>query len=370
MRIGIDLRMAGLEYGIGRYSFELVRKIIDLDHENEYFLFVRDPEQFVRTNLEYRQNVSLIKADFRHYSFSEQFSFKRLLLRHDLDLVHFLNFNVPLLYNKPFVVTIHDVIHHRLPGVKKSHFLHRLAYKAVMRHAVFASKKIITVSEFSKKEILDLFKVPAEKIEVIYEAASTVPVTDSDVSLVKQKFDISKAYLVFVGVMERKKNLLNLSKAFDILKDKFNLNVQLVLAGKEDSHYPEILEKLKEIKYRKDLIITGLVSEKEKYALYKGSVAFVSASLFEGFGLPGVEAMSLGIPLVVSNTEVFNEVYDNGAIYFNALDPEDIAQKINFLLSDEKYRSLIANNAYTRAQYFSWDLAAKKTLEVYFNLKT
>ncbi len=167
--------------------------------------------------------------------------------------------------------------------------------------------------------------------------------------------------------MERKKNLLNLVKAFDILKDKFNLNVQLVLAGKADPHYPEIQEQVKEIKYRKDLILTGVVSEKEKYALYKGAEAFVSGSLFEGFGLPGVEAMSLGIPLVVSNTEVFNEVYDNGAIYFDPHDPEDMAQKINFLLSDEKYRALIANNAYTRAQYFSWDLAARRTLEVYIN---
>lgn len=367
MRIGVDLRMAGLEYGIGRYSFELVRKIIELDRDNEYFLFVRDLELFAKTNFEFRQNINLVKADFKHYSFGEQFGFNRLLNKYHLDLVHFLNFNVPLMYEKPFVVTIHDVIHHRLPGTKKSHFLHRLAYRAVMRHAVFSSRRIITVSEFSKKEILDIFKVPASKIAVVYEAATTVPITDSDVSQVKQRFDISKAYLVFVGVMERKKNLLNLAKAFDILKDKFNLNVQLVLAGKQDPHYPEISEQLKQIKYRKDLIMTGVVSEKEKYALYKGSVAFVSASLFEGFGLPGVEAMSLGIPLVVSNTEVFNEVYDNGAIYFNALDPEDIALKINFLLSDEKYRSLIANNAYTRAQYFSWDLAAKKTLAVYIN---
>ena len=365
MRIGIDLRMAGLEYGIGRYSLELVRKIIELDRDNEYFLFVRDEKSFSKTNFEFRLNVNLVKADYKHYSFSEQFSFNRLLNKYNLDLVHFLNFNVPFMYNKPFVVTIHDIIHHRLPGTKKSHFLHRLAYRAVMHHAVFASRRIITVSEFSKKEILDVFKVPAKKIQVIYEAATTVPITDSDVSLVKQNFDISKPYLIFVGVMERKKNLLNLVKAFDILKDKFNLNVQLVLAGKADPHYPEIQEQVKEIKYRKDLILTGVVSEKEKYALYKGAEAFVSASLFEGFGLPGVEAMSLGIPLVVSNTEVFNEVYDNGAIYFDPHDPEDMAQKINFLLSDEKYRALIANNAYTRAQYFSWDLAARRTLEVY-----
>jgi alpha-1,3-rhamnosyl/mannosyltransferase len=108
-----------------------------------------------------------------------------------------------------------------------------------------------------------------------------------------------------------------------------------------------------------------MVSDKEKFALLKGAKAFVSASLFEGFGLPGVEAMSVGLPLVVSNTEVFNEVYDNGAIYFDALDPQDIAQKIHFLLNDEKYRSQVANSAYTRAQSYSWQKAATQTLETY-----
>jgi glycosyltransferase involved in cell wall biosynthesis len=142
----------------------------------------------------------------------------------------------------------------------------------------------------------------------------------------------------------------------------------MVLAGKADAHYPEIIERAQQIKYRKDLIITGVVTDKEKYALYKGAQAFVSASLLEGFGLPGVEAMGLGIPLIVSNTEVFNEVYDNAAIYFDPHDPEDIAQKIYLLVTDGKYRQLIANQAFSRAQYFSWETAAKETIEIYNNI--
>ena len=140
------------------------------------------------------------------------------------------------------------------------------------------------------------------------------------------------------------------------------------MAGKVDQHYPEVIDQAQQIKYRKDLIFTGPVTDKEKYALYKGASAFVSASLFEGFGLPGVEAMTLGIPLVVSNTEVFNEVYDNGAIYFDANDPEDIAQKIYLIWSDDKYRQLIANQGYARAQYFSWENAAHETIEIYNSL--
>ncbi len=365
MKIGIDLRMAGGDYGIGSYALQLVHKILAIDRNNDYILFVRQPEKFQNMAFALHKNVRLVRADYQHYSAEEQTLFYRLLSKHNLDLVHFTNFNVPIMYNKPFVVTIHDMIHHKLPGNKPSRFLHRLAYKLVMRHAALASKKIITVSNFSKKEITETYNLPRNKIEVIYEAATPVPVTDSDLAEVQQKFGIAKPYIIFVGVMERKKNVFALTKAFDLLKEKYLLDIQLVLAGKPDRHYPEILEQAQAINYRRDLVITGSVSEKEKYALYKGAQAFVSASLFEGFGLPGVEAMSLGTPLIVSNIAVFNEVYDNGAIYFDPQDPDDIAQKINLLLGDNKYRQLIANNAYQRAQYFSWDAAARQTIGVY-----
>lgn len=368
MNIGLDLRMAGEEYGIGRYSFELAQRIISLDQNNNYFLFVRDEGKFKKAGFDQKSNVTIVKADFRHYSFDEQFHFPRLIDKYNLDLMHFLNFNVPLSYRKPFVVTIHDMVHHRLPGNKRSRFLHRLAYKLIMRNAVMKADQIVTVSNFSKSEILSFYKVDPKKITVIYEAATPVPITDSDVASAKQRFVITKPYIIFVGVMERKKNVPALTRAFDILKEKYQLNIQLVLAGKEDFHYPEVLEQAASIKYRKDLIVTGVISDKDKYALYKGAEAFVSASIHEGFGLPGVEAMSLGVPLIVANTEVFNEVYDNGAIYFDPQNPENIAQTIHLLLNDSKYKQLISNNAYLRSQFFSWESAAKETISVYHDV--
>ncbi|GAC1412457.1 MAG: glycosyltransferase [Candidatus Doudnabacteria bacterium] len=368
MRIGLDLRMAGEEYGIGRYSFELAKKIAELDRENQYVFFVRDLAKFFKI-AENRSNIEIIPADFQHYSLQEQVLFPKLIKAHNLQLMHFMNFNVPLSYSDPFIVTIHDMIHHRMPGDKNRRFFHRLAYKLVMRHAVLGSEKVITVSEFSKKEILSFYKVDPKKIKVIYEAAMPIPVTDSDVAEVRQRYSLTKPYIIFVGVMERKKNIVKLAQSFDILKDKYQLNIQLVLAGKQDSNYPEVLTEAKKIKYRKDLVLTGLITDKEKYSLYKGAEAFVSASLFEGFGLPGLEAMSSGIPLAVSNIEAFNEIYDNGAIYFNPEDPEDIAQKIFLLLNDHKYRELIANHAYSRAQNFFWDTAAKETIQMYNKIK-
>ncbi len=365
MRIGLDLRMAGEDFGIGRYSLSLVRHILEQDRENEFFLFVRDPAKFQKVFFAARGRFQLVAADFRHYSFGEQYGFLRLLNRYNLDLVHFLNFNVPVFYRGDYVVTIHDVVHHRLPGNKPSRFLHRMAYKYVISQAAKNAKKIITVSNFSKQDIQRYLKVRASKIKVVYEAAEVMPVSESQSLEVLQRLGISKKYILFVGVMERKKNIANLVKGFDLLKEKFQTNIQLVLVGKEDPHYPEVMRRARSAKYAKDLIITGPLSDKDKFALYKMAQAFVSASLYEGFGLPGLEAMSVGVPLIVSNTEVFNEIYDNGAIYFDPLDTLDIAQKINLLLGDDKYRELIAGNAYKRSQQFSWQRTATQTLEVY-----
>lgn len=369
LKIGLDLRMAEGDYGIGRYSLELAKKILEFDRGNFYYLFVRDPARFEKLGFNLYGNVRIIKADYRHYSFAEQTFFYLLLNRYRLDLVHFMNFNAPILYRKPFVVTIHDVVHHKLPGNKPSHLLHRAAYRQVIGSAARRSKAVITVSNFSKQEIAETLRISPQKIHVVYEATVPVAVSDSDVVAVRQKYGLNKPYIIFVGVMERKKNLPVLAAAFDLLKEKYHANIQLALVGKADRHYPEIAEQIKTIKYARDLVLTGVVSDKEKFALYKGAELFTSASLFEGFGLPGVEAMSLGVPLVVSNTPVFNEVYDNAAIYFDPHDPGDIAQKINLLLGDQKYRQLIANNAYARSTIFSWEKAAQETVKIYNNIK-
>lgn len=217
----------------------------------------------------------------------------------------------------------------------------------------------------SKREIIQVLGTPGYKIDVIYEAATPIGTSESDTIAARQRFGITKPYILFVGVMERKKNLISLARGFDMLKEKYQQNIQLVIAGKKDAHYPEVADAVKAITYGKDVILTGVVTDREKYALLKGATAFVSASLFEGFGLPGLEAMSVGVPLIVANTEVFNEVYDNGAIYFDPIDPSDIAQKIYFILNDEKYRDQVANHAYVRAQAFSWSRAANQTLESY-----
>lgn len=369
MKIGIDARLLGSRHGgIGRYVFELISHILKLDSSNRYVIFYNekhsDPADIER--LKSFQNAQLVSANIRHYSIGEQLSFYRLLNRHRLDLVHFPNFNVPLLYKGRFVVTIHDMVHHKISGAKKTHYFHYQAYKKIISHAAEKSGAIITVSEYSKNDIVKYLKQPAEKIHAIYEGVTLDPlVTEDLVEDVKRSFLLHRPYFLFVGVLERKKNIINLTRGFDVFLKKYGLDMDLVIAGRADKHYPEIKHKALDIKFRDRLIFTDYVSDAELSALYRGAYAYTSASLHEGFGLPGVEAMQFGLPLCVSNIEVFNEVYDNAAVYFDASNVEDIAEKMNLVAKDSAFYSQLQGHSLSRSGLFSWDKTARQTLEIY-----
>jgi len=368
MRIGIDVRMAGTEHGgIGRYVLELTKHLLKLDNKNEYFLFYNDSSLDEIENLKSKTlNLKCVRVNIRHYTLREQIFFPFILKKYKLDLVHFPNFNAPILYQSPFVVTIHDLIHHKLGGVKKTNFLHFFAYKKIIKHAILNCKQVITVSNASKEDILNAYKIEKEKITVIYEGTSlAVQVTQKSIAEVKAKFYLNKNYFVFTGVMQRNKNLPSLCKSFDLFLEKYKHNFDLVIVGKEDPHYPDIKNECVNIKHRQNLVFTGYLDDNDLSAIYAGAYAFVSASLYEGFGLPGLEATRFGLPLAVSNIPVFNEIYENAAIYFDPNDQENIAECMNLLAQDRLYYMQIKQKALERAKKFDWENCAKETLRVY-----
>ena len=367
--IGLDMRIYGTEHGgIGRYAKELFERVLKLDTENAYCLFYNKhaiaPEDF--SALKKFANAKLIATSARHYSAAEQTSFLRQLNKQKLDLVHFPNFNAPYFYSKPYVATIHDMVHHKISGAKKSRLAHFWAYKKIIQNTAAKARKIITVSEYSKTDIVKYLRISPQKIEVIYEACSLpAEVGEAEVEDVKKRYLLRRPYFLFVGVLERKKNLVNLTRGFDQFIQKYKLNMDLVVVGKTDKHYPEIKHKAMDIKNRDRLVFAGQVEDSELAALYKGAYAFASASLHEGFGLPGVEAMSFNLPLLVSNIPVFNEIYDNAALYFNPMDPKDIAEKMHLLARDTRFYSQIQEKSFLRSQVFKWDDAARRTMELY-----
>lgn len=369
MKIGIDARLIGFRHGgIGRYVLALFSRILELDRQNEYFVFVngKDVNESAAGWLRRGNNIRIVPANIRHYSLGEQISFLRLLNRYRLDLVHFPNFNFPILYKAPFVVTIHDMVHHKISGHKKSRFLKYLAYKKIISEAAKKSKKIITVSEASKKDIASYLQVPLEKICVTYEGSSlNAGISESWVTEVKKRYLLDRPYFLFAGVLERKKNVVNLTRGFDYFLQKYKLNMDLVIVGRSDPHYPEIKHKALDIRHGDHLVFTGAVDDLELSALYKGAYAFASASLHEGFGLPGVEALGFGLPLLASNIAVFNEIYDNAAMYFNPLDPQDIGEKMYLLARDEQFYRKMSEQSLKRSQIFDWNKTAEETIDIY-----
>jgi glycosyltransferase involved in cell wall biosynthesis len=367
MRIGFDFRMGGsVNAGIGRYSFELLTAMLHQNTSDEFVVFYHSQNNNPDDIAELKKlGVELVKTNIRHYSFGEQLMLPRILNKYDLDLVHFPNFNVPIWYRRPFVVTIHDMVHHKISGHKKSRIWKFYLYQYIIKKAAENAKRIITVTETSKTEVVSYLGVDPDKVTVIYEAPATHDVPPVDIAKVKEKYLLSRPYFLFVGTMERKKNVPMLSKAFDIFLTKYKFDMDLVIAGKVDPHYPEVKDQVMDIGHRNRLVLTGFIEDSDQAALYQGAYAFITASLHEGFGLPGLEAMRYGLPVLASNTPVFNEVYDNGAIYFDPLDPEDIAEHMKLVAQDQQFHAQMQQKSVARAVMFDWADTAKQTLAIY-----
>lgn len=370
MKIGFDFRMGGaINAGIGRYSFELLKQLLDLK-QDQYIVFY-NPDNVNEADLTVieEKGGQLVESPFRHYSLGEQIKFPKLLNEFNLDLVHFPNFNVPVFYKGEFVTTIHDMVHHKISGHKKSRYLKFLAYKYIINFAAQKSKAIFTVTEASKKEIISYLDVNPDKITVTHLSPDRYDGTVTPIDILKERYQLRRPYLLFLGALERKKNVVGLAQGFDAFLKKYKYDMDLVLIGRADPHYPEVKQQCLEITHRDNLVFTGFVSNGDQAALYQNAFAFITASLHEGFGLPALEAMQYGVPVLATNSEVFNEVYDNAAIYFDAKNPEDIADKINLLVSDQPFYESMREKSLKRSDMFDWKLTAEKTNQVYHQVK-
>ncbi len=378
MRIGIDCRMAGTGEGIGRYIEELVLHLSKIDFDNEYVLITNRDLELKNSRLppacrqgrvgRAKSKFQIRKVSSPYYSWAEQTRFIWELMKLKLDLVHFSSFNSPIFYPGKFMVTIHDIIHHIYPGKKKSRWFHRFAYKLTIRSAVMRATKIIAVSEATKQDILATFHIPNSKIQVIYEGVKPnffAQAPEEKISDVKKTYGISKPYILFVGVWRQYKNLPRLALAFDILKEKYKQDIQLVLAGKIDPFYPEIKNQVFGVKNYQDIKALNYVPDEALFALYQGARAFILPSLVEGFGLIAIEAQASGVPVIASQIPVLKEVLRDSALYFDPQNEQDMADKINALLSKNELAQGLIQAGRENATRFTWSKSAEKTLEIY-----
>ncbi|OGD56218.1 hypothetical protein A3I57_03555 [Candidatus Beckwithbacteria bacterium RIFCSPLOWO2_02_FULL_47_23] len=349
-KILLDCRFWGPSHtGLGRYTQELVTAMQKLKPRFELVFLTA--------------KMTKIKP----YSFSEQRDLSGLIQSFKPDLTHFLHFNVPLNFPGPFVVTIHDLIKHHSRGLATTthwpgtYWLKRLGYQLVMKKAVNASQKILVPSSWVKQDLIDHFETAKEKIVITPEAANATYFKTDKAGAKLLPYD----YFIYVGNAYPHKNIDQLIKAVKIVAAQ-NHKVKLVIVTGRDWFYRRLRLLITKLKAQPVVKLKDFTSDEDLRRLYQNSVAFVTASLYEGFGLPGLEAMAAGTLVLASRRAALPETY-NGAAWF--FDPDNSDELVNqmkqALVLDPAKRQQQLQRAQAFCRSYSWKKTAQKTLEVY-----
>ena len=259
-------------------------------------------------------------------------------------------------------MTIHDLTLSLFPNRKITKIYNRIGYRLAIKNATGTAKKVIAISENTKKDLGKLLKVPAKKITVIYNGISPIFGQPSGkTSGTKQR----KPFLLYTGVWRGHKNLPRLIEAFHILKKEKKLPLKLVITGKPDPKFPEVKNSVKKFKLQKEVVFTGHITEKELIKLYQSAQLFVFPSLYEGFGLPLLEAMKSGTPVVASNASSIPEICGkSNAVFFDPYNVKDIAAKIYMVYKNKALQKRLIARGLAHAKKFSWEQTAEKTFEI------
>lgn len=372
MKIGIDARFFGTPgKGLGRYTEKLVTGLesLDTEHEYEIFLYGESYDEYIPNNPRFTK----IKVPYRWYGFSEQFLYPFFLWRRNLDLVHFPHFNVPLFYRRPFVVTIHDLILLHYPTQKASThhaFWYRFKYfiyLRIIRSAIRRAQSVLTVSRFTRQDVVSFYPEAEAKLCVTVEGVDQFclwqsPQQTKDILTTywgKTGRTAEKPYVLYVGNSYPHKNLdifLTLAKA--------EPEVDIVLVGRPDYFYERLSQKIQQAKIT-NIYLVGGVPDAHLAVLYRNAKGYVFPSLYEGFGLPPLEAMQYGIPVLVSNRGSLPEVVGDAAVVVDPDNTEEFISQYRALLYDEVLRRRCIQKGRVRTQEFSWQKMAEATKDIY-----
>ena len=365
MKILIDARWIK-QTGIGRYIEETVDQILKLDHENTYVLLIR-PQDRQKLKLK-ANNLEFLESSDPWFTFREQTTFLRLIASAKPDLVHFTNFDFPILYRGPFVITIHDLTLLEFKNVNWNKMLPAYYHfkdavmRTVLRRGIVQSKRVLVPTNYVKQGLLRRYKASSRKITVTHEAADA-PYPNPRVNL--EKFGIDKPFLFYVGNAYPHKNLERLIIAFGKLVNSYRLDYQLVIAGRKDAFHKRLEEEVAQAHLQHRVIFTDFVSDAELAGLYKKAELYVFPSLSEGFGLPPLEAMGYGLPVASSNASCLPEILGDAAVYFDPKSPSNMAKVISSILADKSLQEKLVKKGFIQVKKFSWQKTAKATLEVY-----
>lgn len=367
MHIAIDAHSVGAELGGNEsYATNLIEALAEIDQTNRYTLFVtkaaavkrfadRWPNFQVRLTLPHTPLVRI------------PLTLSRELRRHPVDLLH-VQYTAPPFAPCPIVTTIHDLAFEHLPETfnRRSWMQMRLTVRRTARRAAH----IITVSDYSRDDIIRTYKIPPERITVTHEAAPAnfAPVSDPiELKRIRDRYGISRNYILSLSSIQPRKNLVRLIEAYTQLRrvNSDDTFPQLVLAGKRGWLEHETFRAAKESAIARDIVFTGYVPDDDLTGLYSGALCFVYPSYFEGFGLPLVEAMQCGVPVIAGDRTSVPEVVGDAGLLFDPFNTNELASALNCLINDSDLCGALRRKGLLRARSFNWQATARSTLRIY-----
>jgi glycosyltransferase involved in cell wall biosynthesis len=370
LRFGFDAKRFFNNYtGLGNYSRDILKNLSSVYPENEYYLYSSKIPSNKKV-IEYINSgkYHLIEPKTQFRALWRSFGIKKNLIKDKIDLYHGLSFELPFGIRKTkikTVVTIHDLIFLKYPELYP--LVDRTIYDIKCRYAALNADIITTISEASKKDIVKYYNINPEKIKVVYPPCGEnfiVPKGYEDLAALISKFNLPSSYILYVGSVIRRKNLLNIVEAFKYLPH--DLKIPLVIVGKADNAYKQnIIEYIRQNQLEKYVIWLENVSNNDLPALYQKSTLFTYPSRYEGFGIPVLEALFSKVPVITSKLSSLPEAGGPNSYYIDPESPEEIASGIYKILTDQTMVNKMVTKGYEYALNFTGEAIAKKMMEVY-----
>ncbi|MBO0726461.1 MAG: glycosyltransferase family 4 protein [Blastocatellia bacterium] len=371
MHIGIDAHAIGARQGGNEtYIANLIKSLAEIDGDNRYTIYLANAGAAARWREEFTNryknfSVRLLPPPTPLVRVPVYLTYE--LLRRPVDVLH-VQYTAPPFCRAPLVVTIHDLAFERMPET----FTRRGSFqlKLTVRRTAKKAARIATVSEYSRQDLLSIYKLTPEKVAVTYNGVGSSfvpqPSVPDEAEQIRRRFGVSRDFLLAVGSLQPRKNMVRLIRAYARLRsEREDFSPQLVIVGRKLWLASEIFDEVKRQRWADDVIMTGYVADEDLPAVYRAARAFVYPSLFEGFGLPPLEAMACGTPVVTSDVSSLPEVAGDAALLIDPNDEGALANALLEIVNDEGLRSKLREKGIAQAKKFTWRAAAERTLSLY-----
>jgi glycosyltransferase involved in cell wall biosynthesis len=371
VKIAIDIRRM-TEFGVGTYIRNVVRTLSRIDQESEFFLAGPPAKvQEIGALPPNFHSVPMLAPERSVHGYRE---FRTAMKRLDCDLVHIPNlFSVPRFLPCPYVMTVHDMLEH-LSGAQQQTGLWGAWHMQMTRQVLSGATRIFAVSKFTRTEIEKLFEIPSSRIEVVYNAIDERflrgHANSADRGMIEQRYQVNYPFLLYAGRVSPHKNVVRMIEAFSALKaelekDQAYPDLKLIIIGDDLSGNPDLRRTVVRSGVQNDVRFLGFIPIEVLRIFYDSAKIFVFPSLYEGFGLPPLEAMAHGTPVVTSNATSLPEVVGNAAVLVNPENVFEIMRALHRVLMDQSLRDRMKERGYKQVTKFSWENSVQRVLDVY-----